>query len=121
MMQSPESNGLINLWDELCVQVQQEYSAFWDAYEDYTRVVIEERVRKLSKEEKLMIWLSSGSFSEWADSFDEDDCDDAFSKFFPNGYESDAVIQTIFDEVISCADDYINRRISTFMERDYEF
>ena len=121
MMQSPESSGLINLWDEVCVQVQREYSVFWDAYEEFIRTIIEERVQKLPKEEKLMIWLSSESFSEWADTFDEDDCDNAFSEFFPDGYESDAVIQMIFDEVISRADDFKNRRISTFLERDYEF
>ena len=122
MMQSPESNGLINLWDEICVQVQLDYSLYWEVYEDYIRIIIEERVGKLSKEEKLMIWLSSESFSEWSDSFDTDEnCDDAFSGFFPEGYESAAVIQTIYDEVISCAENYSNRRITTFIERDCEF
>ena len=121
MMQSPESSGLINLWDEICVQVQREYSVYWDAYEEYIVAIINESIRRLSKEEKLMIWLSSESFSEWADSFDEDDCDDAFSEFFPEGYDSEAIIKTIYSEVISRAEEYQNRKIATFMEKDYEF
>ena len=122
MMQSPESSGLINLWDEICVQVQWEYSPYWDSYEDYIEAIIDESVRTLPKEEKLMIWLSSESFSDWADSYDEDDnCDDAFSEFFPEGYDSDAIIKTIYEEVISRADVYQNRRITTFIDQDYEF
>ena len=122
MMQSPESSGLINLWDEICVQVQWEYSPYWDSYEDYIEVIIDESVRTLTKEEKLMIWLSSDSFSEWADSYDEDDnCDDAFSESLPEGYDSDAIIKAIYEEVISRADEYQNRRIMTFMDQEYEF
>lgn len=122
MMQSPKSNGLKNLWDEICVQVQRDYSLYWDAYEDYIWSIVEELVRKLSKEEKLLIWMESDSFSDWADTFDaDDDCDKAFSQVFPEGYENNAVIQTIYDDVISRASNYRNRRITTFLEQDYEF
>ena len=122
MMQSPEGSGLINLWDEICVQIQREYSPYWGAYEDYIEVIIQESIRKLPREEKLMIWLTSESFSEWADSYDEDDnCDDAFSEYFPEGYDNAAIIRTIYGEVTSRAEEYQNRRITTFLDRDCEF
>ena len=84
--------------------------------------IIDNAVQKLSNEEKLMIWLASDSFSEWEVDVDyDDDCDDAFSGVFPEGYDHNGVIQTIYDDVIGSARDYRNNRITDFLERGYEF
>jgi hypothetical protein len=40
-MQSGDNSGLKNIWDEICVQMQDEQSTMWDAYEDTICHIIE--------------------------------------------------------------------------------
>jgi hypothetical protein len=44
---SGDNSGLRNLWDEICVQIQGEYSIHWDAYENTIDEFIWDELQKL--------------------------------------------------------------------------
>lgn len=45
---SPEDYAVLNnLWDEICVQVQDSYSFMWDAYEDTIFSLLMSEVKQL--------------------------------------------------------------------------
>lgn len=68
MMQSPEDSGLVNLWDEICVQIQEERSIFWDLYEDYLRKMICSQLEeRCSRNELEILWCQTKLFQELAE------------------------------------------------------
>ncbi len=52
-------SGLKNVWDEICVQVQEEYSYHWDSYVETVEGLAEAEVGKLSKSIQEAIWLQT--------------------------------------------------------------
>jgi len=46
---------LVNVWDEICVQVQGEHSAFWDAYDQTARDMKERSARPICRNGGLAI------------------------------------------------------------------
>jgi len=44
---SGEDTGLLNIWEEICVQVQYEHSFFWDEYDEIARSIVTDIVSKL--------------------------------------------------------------------------
>jgi hypothetical protein len=51
-----DESGLINLWEEICVQEQSERSLAWSAYDESVRSLIEAHLEDLSKTERHEIW-----------------------------------------------------------------
>ena len=119
MMQTATDSGLDNLWDEVCVQVQREYSAVWDVYEDFIlSSIIKALKENCSTSEIQMIWLQTEAFDTWSDcEFEsEDELDACFDKNnFPNEYNIDDVAAHILKEVLNLATDYHNRRIEKYL------
>lgn len=104
---SGEDSGLENTWDEICVQIQGEYSYHWDLYEDIVLDLIEEEVNKMPIHVQLTIWLETES----AYSYDEDE-DDLVSKYDPSD------VYNHFKSIIfQKAGDWGNRRIRRYLER----
>jgi len=60
-----EWNGLGNVWDEICVQVQFEPSSFWDVYDDTVRSVVSSYVEALKEHEKNALWFQTGKGLDW--------------------------------------------------------
>lgn len=119
MMQSEADSGLDNLWDEICVQVQGEYSAFWNLYEDNIfTVIINVLEASCSISEMQMLWLQTDSFDAWSDcEFEEED---ELANYFdennlPVEYSSDDVAAYILNKVLGEAADYHNRRIEKYL------
>ena len=46
-------------WDEICVQLQREYSFYWDDYEDAALNIIKGEVDNLQYYEQLAIWFQT--------------------------------------------------------------
>ena len=89
-----EDSGLENTWDEICVQLQDEYS-------------FEEEVTKMATHEQLAIWLETES----AYSYDADE-DDLESKYDPT-----EVCHHIKSRLFQKAGEWSNTRIRNYLER----
>ena len=64
-MQSGDDSGLKNIWDEICVQVQFQYSFFWNAYLETINITIAYDVEQLDTPLKRAIWLQTQSGMDW--------------------------------------------------------
>lgn len=115
--------GLNNIWEEICVQMQYDYSYFWDEYEDIVRGLIEENVLNLKDYELAAIWSQSDQGSEWLSPMriihveDVNNC---------NGEEpdlpilSDDVVSFIMhDYIYKTAIEFSNARIKKFLDTRY--
>ncbi|EMS31165.1 hypothetical protein C943_02312 [Mariniradius saccharolyticus AK6] len=48
---SGQDSGLINVWEEICVQIQGEYSFYWDSYEETVELFLQPYLEKLNQYE----------------------------------------------------------------------
>lgn len=111
MMQSPEDSGLENLWDEICVQTQDEYSFYWETYVDYIKNVIDDEIEKMTLCQVLLIWFQTEEFFELScDTEDEENNNDL------TFYNPEAVRDYIFDKLLSESTDYHNARIEKYID-----
>jgi hypothetical protein len=100
---SGEDSGLKNVWEEICVQAQCEYSLYWETYEDTIRnFITDELSNQPPVIQELMIHINS------LDSTESDE-DDYFN-----------CIDEIFDLIIDKAGYFENERIIRFIENDFE-
>ena len=61
-----------NVWDEICVQVQEEESVLWGAHKDTAEDIIAREGEHLDMPTKKAMWLLSDEYVDW----DEDEADD---------------------------------------------
>jgi hypothetical protein len=108
MLQSGDDSGLKTVWDEICVQQQHEQSISWPVYEETIRALIAARVEKLSITDLTALWLRSEQGGDW--SIDNDDG----SAPVPS---ADDVVQHLFTELLSRANDFTNQRIQAYLDR----
>lgn len=101
---SGEDSGLKNTWDEICVQIQGEYSFHWDDYEDVVEEHLKAEVRKLNDYERFAIWLQSdqGMF------FDESE--DGSPEF-----TDDDLVDYLKGEIFQKAGNWSNERIRKYL------
>jgi len=108
MLLSGDDSGLENVWDEICVQQQTEESYSCGAYVETIRALLQGRVEELSMPELAAIWLRTEQGEDW--SLDNDD-----------GVEPapvvEDVVEFLFTELISRANDHTNARIRAFIDR----
>jgi hypothetical protein len=69
---SGDDTILDNVWDEVCVQVQDEASFYWDAYEETMLMVLQSYVEELSDYEQFAIWLQTDDGWSWQWDVDND-------------------------------------------------
>lgn len=50
---------LVNLWDDVCYQLQREQSYYWRHYDDMIMVYVISRIKELNKHEANAIWLQT--------------------------------------------------------------
>ena len=120
---SGEDSGLLNVWDEICVQVQYEYFICWSAYEDYMSQLVTSIVKKLSWHEIVAIAVNAGN--TWDDSINsvlgiEDlfrlaKFPDSFQKEFPIDFFIDIAVDQIIGDLLYEAADYSNSRIEQYL------
>jgi len=121
-MQSGDDTPLKNIWDEVCVQVQDDYSVMWDAYEDTILGLIEQQVRKLDNEVIGAIWLHTDAGSDWESEI-QGKIDEGEIKEWDQeevDYNLDEVGQYILQEhVLKSASDWTNKRIDKYIDEGY--
>ena len=114
MMQSAEDGILINLWDEICVQVQGEKSIAWSSYEDFIHTTIYDLLEKrYTMKEYFMLWFLTNEFEECANNCESEDNDFNANTLPPIDMQD--VVDLIFGEVISSAADYSNTRTEKYL------
>ena len=62
---SGDDSGLSSVWEEICVQVQDEESIFWDMYDRTVRETIQHVVEELPPFEREALWLLTDEGSDW--------------------------------------------------------
>jgi hypothetical protein len=62
---SSDDSGLLTVWEELCVHVQDEESFFWDAYVETASQFIRAELDGLSRRELEAVWLQTRAGFEW--------------------------------------------------------
>jgi hypothetical protein len=103
--------GLKNVWDEICVQVQFQESAFWDSYVAVMEQVIAHHLKDLKLELRQAIWLQTDEGIHW-----EPDPDDSA---VPE-VDDDMAAYIRAEYVMPQAADWSNARIERYLERSSE-
>jgi len=109
---SGDDSGLANIWDEICVQEQQERSFSWKAYEQTMDALIECRVSELRPYELDALWLLTPQGDDW-DCEPDDTRDD-----YPVVQQDVVAYLTV--ELLSAANNCSNARISRYIDHGYE-
>lgn len=107
---SGEDTEVRTTWDEICVQVQYEYSYYWDVYDETVRSLLAAYVEKLAEYEREALWLQSDAGFDWR--FDNP------KERFPYPVCDDDIVDHLAREhVYAEAGRWSNFRIRAFIER----
>jgi len=107
-IQSGEDSGLINAWDEYCVQVQWQESVLWELYCTTLEGIVYSELPMLAPHEKEEIWLQTASGIDWR--FEDEDKREADPVFEPD------IVAYILSEVEGAAADWTNPRIRNYLD-----
>lgn len=101
---SGDDSGLINTWNEICVQIQGDYSFHWDDYEDAIETHLMEEVRRLKVYEKFALWLQTDQGLYYDEEEDET----------PEIYDED-IMRDLKSEIFKKAGNWSNERIRKYL------
>ncbi len=107
---SGDDSGLKNVWEEICVQVQGEYSFYWDAYE----ITMEEQIISIFEERSEFIQQVVGY---WARQNDDSLPDEEIDEDY---FDLDQCVRGIKEFILSDAEDYTNQRIEKYLNEELE-
>ncbi len=106
---SGQDSGLVNIWEEVCVQVQLQESGEWELYEDMMEGMVEMEVKEMKWHQLVAAWLCTEAGGEWRFTEEED-------REEPH-VDPDVVSNWIYHEqLISMANDYTNERIREYLD-----
>jgi hypothetical protein len=111
-LQSGVDSGLTNVWDEVCIQVQSEYSFYWDAYEATIYPIIEDEIQKLPAFVRHAIWFQTDQGFAWLCDVEDDEHPEVPLDSW------DGIADHIFEYVLGKAGKWSNPRIKAYLERD---
>lgn len=77
-LMSGDDSGLANTWDEICVQLQKEMSAFWHVYDETVRSITAGHVERLTPYEQAAIWLQTQEAEDWLDEHENEGLRDGY-------------------------------------------
>ena len=112
MLLSGDDSGLINVWEEICVQLQHEESFSWDAYEETIRTFVDSYVDELSNHEREAVWLQTPEGEDWDSELNEE------QKPCPV-FKGDITNYIVDKYVLSKGNDWSNSRIRAYLDGDY--
>ena len=113
---SGDDSGLVNVWNEICVQLQDEYSFFWDAYEETVRSFVAGHVAELQNHEKKALWIQTDDFLNWLE-YDKQDDDNGVII----GNEDDIVRYIMHEYIYREGIDYDNDSIEQYKASRYGY
>jgi hypothetical protein len=107
---SGDDSGLKTTWDEICVQVQDEQSFHWDAYDATARSILSGYIAELPKHERDALWLQTDAGNDWE--CEEPDDRDAYP------VDDDHIVDYLANEYLyDEAGRWTNARIRAFFDR----
>jgi len=105
-------SGLKNVWEEVCVQVQDEQSFFWDMYVETMESLLAGYVDLLDRDARLALWTSTDE--GWSYLFDHRDEEEGVDDVPVTAEE---IVLKLHDQLLSAAADFENPRIAKFIAR----
>ena len=119
---SAEDSGLKNTWDEICVQVQDIRTYFWDGYVASMRDAVLSAMMSLGKIEIAAIWLQTDEGNNWSRNLTDPEFANAFPDPTANELheliDEEYVAEYIINQHLeSLAFKYSNERIRGFLHR----
>lgn len=105
-------SGLKNVWEEVCVQVQDEQSFFWDTYVETMKSLLTGYVDLLDQNARLALWSSTDE--GWSYLYDHRDDEDGVDDVPVSAEE---IVLKLNDQLLSAAADFENSRIAKFIAR----
>ena len=110
---SGEDSGLVNVWEEICVQVRGEHTFFWPTYELTVEATVGGFVSKLKHHEKVALWLQTESGLDWMLELPTDRMTEA--PFCENAIVDHIVQRYVYQE----AEGSTNYRVQKFLATRY--
>lgn len=111
-MLSGDDSGLNNVWEEICVQVQDEQSFFWETYLETMVSLLAGYVGLLDRDARLALWMATDE--GWDYIYDHHADDDGVADV---PVEEDEIVAKLQYELLSAAASYSNQRIMKFLQR----
>lgn len=111
-MPSGEGSGLVNLWDEICVQAQISESAHWETYESIMRVAANSIPEDLTFAQRSILWLATPAGEEWSDENDQPE-----SPGIPPKPANDEIAGYLYEKLLELAGSYRNHRTIGYANR----
>lgn len=102
---SGDDAGLANAWDEICVQLQDERSGYWDAYDEFVKDIVHKKAAALKEHERMAIWMETIEGSDWLD--------DQNPHHEPDAYITDHIAASVYERGRS----WSNGRIRAYLDR----
>jgi hypothetical protein len=107
---SGENSALSNFWEEFCVQVQDEHSVSWHAYEQSVQALVDGCVDQLERHELEAAWLQTPEGEEWSL-----ECVDERGRNPANVQDVERYITK--ERMISAANDYQSPNLREYLNR----
>lgn len=111
-MLSGEDSGLKNVWEEICVQVQDEQSFFWDTYVEMIESLLAGYAEGLTPAARMALWAVTDQ--GW-DHIADHHADDQGAAQVP--VDMDAIVGMLKDKLLASAADFSNQKIERFLAR----
>jgi hypothetical protein len=111
---SGDDSGLTTVWDEICVQVQEEESYHWSIYDLTVRSLVDYDVSQLKHFERLALWIQTESYDDW-----ESEKQD--NEQFPAVFDGDIVDYLLAEFIYSEAMDWTNAKIRKYIDQKNQY
>ena len=111
MMQSEEDSGLLNVWDEFCVQLQSQESIFFDAYLYTVESLVMDVLQKCTEDELIILWTQTEAYEYWKEEIEDVDCND----YLKRNFELTSICDFLVHELEYEAANYSSKRIENYL------
>ncbi len=105
-------SGLKNVWEEVCVQVQDEQSFFWETYVETMEGLLAGFVELLDASAQLALWTLTESGRDY---IDDHQADDEAALDIP--VDAVEIVAMLMDSLLSAAANHESASISRFLQR----
>ena len=108
-----EIDGLKNLWDDVCYQLQAERSYSWNHYDVMIRIYVISKLEELNKYEANAIWLQTeGVYDHLVDmEYDGISVDSRFTPMGSSNFEDEMARYIVNEYIYSQANTWRNDRL----------
>lgn len=110
-LQSGPDSGLRDVWDEICVQVQDEESAVWWAYMATLEQVVVRLLNGTPRRALHAIWIDTPNGEAWLEQMESEKSGSGAGL-----YDEDDVVEVVVQGVLARAEEWSNPRIRRYLD-----